>query len=121
MRSKRAYRGGVDQVFMWTIVAVIPVLVLGGALVVSKGGARRRNRASEIWLETEVEYKARNDLIPKLEDTLKGYAFHPNEASREVTAVLAGALSVAVSGGANTVEQSRGDLRERAHHDLLGA
>ena len=36
---------------------------------------------SEVWSETEVDYKARDDLIPNLEETLKMYGFPQREGS----------------------------------------
>ena len=60
---------------IWTIFVVISLAVLGIALVAFRGRASRRNRTSEVWAETEVDYKARDDLIPNLEETLKIYAF----------------------------------------------
>lgn len=58
MRSKRAYEGGVGAMLILIIGAVIPVALLGSALLASKGGASRRNRTPEVRSETEVEYKA---------------------------------------------------------------
>jgi len=66
---------------IWTIFVVISVAVLGMALVAFKGRASRRNRSSEVWSETEVDYKARDDLIPNLEETLKMYSFPQREGS----------------------------------------
>ena len=47
----------------------------------SRGRSSRRNRTAEVWSETEVDYKARDDLIPNLEETLKIYAFPQREGS----------------------------------------
>jgi hypothetical protein len=66
---------------IWTIFVVISLAVLGIALVAFRGRASRRNRTSEVWAETEVDYKARDDLIPNLEETLKIYAFPQREGS----------------------------------------
>ncbi len=37
--------------------------------------------AAEVWSETEVDYKTRDDLIPNLEETLKMYGFPQREGS----------------------------------------
>ncbi len=66
---------------IWTIFVVISVACLGIALVAFRGRASRRNRAAEVWSETEIDYKARNDLIPNLEETLKIYGFPQREGS----------------------------------------
>jgi hypothetical protein len=106
MRSQRAYEGGVDAMLIWVIVAVIPIALLGSALVASKRGASRRNFTSDVWSENEVDYKARNDLVPKLEEALRGYAFGPREARQADTRAGASALSTRATGGTNVVEQS---------------
>jgi hypothetical protein len=58
-----------------TVFVVISVAVLGIALVAFKGRASRRSRTAEAWSETDVDYKAREELIPNLEETLKMYGF----------------------------------------------
>jgi hypothetical protein len=40
--NKHAYQGGVGAMPIWVIVAIIPVTLLGGVLLVSGGGARRQ-------------------------------------------------------------------------------
>jgi hypothetical protein len=106
MRSLHAYEGGVDAMLIWIIVAVIPIALLGSALFAPKSEASRRYPTSEVWSETEVEYKARPALIPKPGATLKGHAFHPREAFRAVTRARLGALSARATGGPSTVKQN---------------
>ncbi len=66
---------------IWTIFAVISVSVLGIAIVAIRDRASRRNRTAEVWSETEIDYKARDDLIPNLEETLKMYGFPQREGA----------------------------------------
>src|SRR5271154_3756394 len=68
-----------------TIFVVISVAALGIALVAFKARASRRNRTAEAWSETDVDYKARDELIPNLEETLKMYGF-PQRGGSEVHA-----------------------------------
>jgi hypothetical protein len=90
MRFGHAYKNGGDAVLTWLILAVVPVAVLlGGAILAPKGRASRRTRRSKAWSETEVDYKARHDLIPKLEETLEIYAFHRRDDPGNVTIELA--------------------------------
>jgi hypothetical protein len=70
---------------IWIIFAVISIALLGVALVTSRDRASRRNRTSKPSLETEVDYQARNDRIPNLEETLKVYGF-PQKEGFEVDA-----------------------------------
>jgi hypothetical protein len=54
------------------VVAVISIVVLGIGLAAF-------NRTSDLSLETEVDYKARDERIPNLEETLKMYGFPHKE------------------------------------------
>ena len=83
---------------IWVIVAVIPIALLGSTLLASKGGASRRNLTSDFSSENEVDYKARNDLVPKLEEALRGYAFGPRAAPQTRAGV-----SATATGGTNVV------------------
>jgi hypothetical protein len=66
---------------IWTIFVVISVAFLGITLVAFRGRSSRRNKTAEVWSETEVDYKARDDRIPNLEETLKIYGFPQREGS----------------------------------------
>ena len=70
---------------IWVILAIITVALPGCAFLASRGGARRRNRAAVARLGTEVEYRARLDLVPSLQEALKGYAFDRRGALKTVT------------------------------------
>ena len=69
---------------MWVIVAIVLVVFLGGASVAYGGRARRLNRSARAFSEAEVDYEARRDLIPKLEETLRSYTFGPRGALQAV-------------------------------------
>jgi hypothetical protein len=68
----------------WVIVAVMPVALLVGVFVASNGQSRQRKRTSGVLSDT-AEYKARHELIPKLEETLNGYSFRPPVTPEAVT------------------------------------
>jgi len=95
---------------VWVIVAVIPIALLGSFFLASNGRASRRKRTADVWSETEVDYKARHDLIPTLEETLRGYTFRPRRALQAVTTVPTGAFAARAAGGPNVIEQGTGDL-----------
>lgn len=44
-----------------------------------------RNRVSNAWSQIDVQLKRRNDLIPNLVETVKGYAGHEKSTLNEVT------------------------------------
>ena len=106
MRPRRAYEGGVDAMLIWVIVAGIPLTLLSSVFFAPKGGGSRHYGTSDVWSETEVDYKARHDLVPQLEGALRGYAFGPREARQAVTRAGASALSTTATGGTNVVEPS---------------
>ncbi len=66
----------------WVLATVVLVALLGALLVAHSGRARRRDRHARAWSEAEVEYEARRDLIPQLEETLRSYTFRPAGARR---------------------------------------
>jgi len=59
----------------WFLTTVVFVALLGSLLIAYSGRARRRGRRAQAWSEAEVEYEARRDLIPQLEETLRSYTF----------------------------------------------
>jgi LemA protein len=87
---KRAYEGGVDAMLL---VIVIVVVLVGGGVLAFNGLVRGRNRVQEAWSEIDVELKRRQDLIPNLVETVKGYASHESVTFEAVTTARAGAVS----------------------------
>ena len=59
----------------WVLVTAFFVALLGSLLVAHAGRARRRDRRAQAGSQAEVEYEARRDLIPRLEETLRSYTF----------------------------------------------
>jgi LemA protein len=58
------------------ILIVIVVLVVLWAVSTFNGFVRLRNRVENAWAQIDVQLKRRNDLIPNLIETVKGYAAH---------------------------------------------
>ncbi|HZR91871.1 MAG TPA: LemA family protein [Gaiellaceae bacterium] len=72
------------------MVAVIVVVVVVAALLAVAGLlfnrlVRLRNETEAGWANIDVQLKRRNDLIPNLVETVKGYAAHERELFDEVT------------------------------------
>ena len=62
---------------LWLVVIIILVLIVGTvAFYIStyNGMVKSRNWADESWSQIDVQLKRRNDLIPNLLSTVKGYA-----------------------------------------------
>jgi hypothetical protein len=93
MRPMHAFESGVGATLTSGIVAFICVVLPGGALAAYTARAHRRNRSARARSETEVDYEARDDLTPTLEETLRRYTFPPEGALRAVTTAPAPGLS----------------------------
>lgn len=67
------------------IIALIIVAVLViGYIVIYNGLQRAKVYTDESWSQINVQLKRRNDLIPNLVSTTKGYAKHEKETLAEV-------------------------------------
>lgn len=71
---------------MPTLLIVLAVVVLIVLFYVSiyNGLIKLRNWVEESWAQIDVQLKRRNDLIPNLIETVKGYAKHEKETLAEV-------------------------------------
>ena len=58
---------------IWIILGIIVVLVLI-VVGVYNGLVKSRMQTREAWSQIDVQLKRRNDLIPNLIETVKGYA-----------------------------------------------
>lgn len=65
-------------------LVIIGVLLVIGVLIYN-GLIRSRVRVDEAWSDITVQLKRRNDLIPNLVNTVKGYAKHEKKVFEEVT------------------------------------
>jgi hypothetical protein len=101
---------------IWIIFAVIFIAALGVSIVAARRRSSRRTRLSEVWSETEVDYKAREDRVPNLEETLKIYGFPQSEGS-EAQAAQATPSPQPVAGPSPTGGQ--GDLEPARRRDRL--
>ena len=99
------------MITLYIVLGIIAVVVLW--LIVSYNGfVGLRNRAKEAWSDIEVQMKRRDDLIPNLVETVKGYAAHENQAFEKVTQARASAISATtVAGHAEAENQLSGTLK----------
>lgn len=69
---------------LWIIIIVLAVFVL---LVIFLYNAliRLRNQVKNSWAQIDVQLKRRNDLIPNLVNTVKGYMKHEKSTLTEIT------------------------------------
>ena len=68
----------------WIILGVLVVLVLM-VVGVYNGLVKSRMQTREAWSQIDVQLKRRNDLIPNLIETVKGYAKYEGDTLAKVT------------------------------------
>ena len=68
------------------IIIVIALIVIVVAVYISmyNGLQRAKVNTDESWSQIDVQLKRRNDLIPNLVETTKGYAKHERETLSKV-------------------------------------
>lgn len=67
------------------VIGIIIVAILVVAIVLMYNGlVKARTYTQESWSQIDVQLKRRNDLIPNLVNTVKGYATHEKETLSKV-------------------------------------
>lgn len=77
------------------VVVIVALLVIGW-ITIYNGIVRKDNRCDNAWQTIDAQLQRRNDLIPNLVETVKGYAKHESETLSAVTnarAAVAGAAT----------------------------
>ena len=68
------------------IIILLIILILAGLIISYYNGlVTSRNRVKNAWSQVDVQLKRRNDLIPNLVETVKGYAGHEKSTFEEIT------------------------------------
>lgn len=70
---------------IWIILAIIAVIILWAISAYNKL-VKLRGYIKEAWAQIDVQLKRRNDLIPNLVNTVKGYAKYESETLEKVIA-----------------------------------
>ena len=65
---------------MWIIILAIVVVLVLFVIASYNGLVKSRMQTKEAWSQIDVQLKRRNDLLPNLIETVKGYAKY--EASK---------------------------------------
>lgn len=69
---------------IWIILAIVVILVI--FVIASYNGlVRSRMQTKEAWSQIDVQLKRRNDLLPNLIETVKGYAKYEGATLEKVT------------------------------------
>lgn len=69
---------------LWIVLIILVVLVVIGVSLFNRITVLE-NRIKNAWAQVDVQLKRRNDLIPNLLETVKGYATHEREVFTKVT------------------------------------
>lgn len=68
---------------IWIILGIVAVIVVWGIMAYN-GLVKSKTWVSEAWAQIDVQLQRRNDLIPNLVETVKGYAKHEQETLQQV-------------------------------------
>ena len=66
------------------IILILLVLVVAIYITAYNGLQKAKIYTEEAWSQIDVQLKRRNDLIPNLVETVKGYAKHESETFEKV-------------------------------------
>lgn len=78
------------------VVGVVVVALVATYIAINNGIITKKNRCDNAWQTIDAQLQRRNDLIPNLVETVKGYAAHESETLAAVTnarAAVAGAAT----------------------------
>ncbi|QOY60705.1 LemA family protein [Thermophilibacter immobilis] len=75
------------------IVLVIVAIVVIWGISIRNGIVRADNKCDTAWQTIDAQLQRRNDLIPNLVETVKGYATHESSTLEAVTAARAAVAS----------------------------
>lgn len=96
--------GWVDMDFV--LLALI-VLFVGGFVVLYNQLIARKQMVSNGWADIDVQLRRRSDLIPRMVETVKGYAAHERNLFKEVTEKRAIAASAGSDPAARGAAESQ--------------
>ena len=73
------------MIFGVIIVLVIIIIIAVSFVSINNGIVRKDNRCDNAWQTIDAQLQRRNDLIPNLVETVKGYAAHESDTLAAVT------------------------------------
>lgn len=74
---------------MWIILAIIVVVLVIWVITSYNGLVRSRMQTKESWSQIDVQLKRRNDLIPNLIETVKGYSSYEGKTLEKIAELRA--------------------------------
>ena len=104
------YLGEKMSLILIVIVIILIVFVIATIIHMYNNLVGLRNRVKNSYAQIDVQLKRRNDLIPNLVETVKGYASHEKGVLEEVTKARTGVMN------ASSIEET-----SAADNQLTGA
>ena len=77
----------------FVVILVLLVVIAGACIGLYNKIIKLGNRVDNAWQTIDTQLQRRNDLIPNLVETVKGYAGHESETLQAVTNARAAAVS----------------------------
>ncbi len=75
------------------LLIAIPVIIILAIIGMYNGLIRVRNQVKNAWAQIDVQLKRRNDLIPNLIETVKGYMKHEKTVLENITKARSAIMS----------------------------
>ena len=97
---------------MWIIIIILVIFVVVTIVHLYNNLVNLRNRVKNSYSQIEVQLKRRNDLIPNLVETVKGYANHEKEVFENVTQARSNVMNASnIEEASNADNQLTGALK----------
>ena len=77
----------------WTIVGIVAVVVVLFVILLFNALIRLKNQVKNSWAQIDVQLKRRNDLIPNLVNSVKGYMKHEKTLLENITKARSAIMS----------------------------
>jgi len=77
----------------WIIVGIVAGFIVLFIIILYNSVIRLRNQVKNSWAQIDVQLKRRNDLIPNLVETVKGYMKHEKNVLENITRARSAILS----------------------------
>ncbi|MCI4644826.1 MAG: LemA family protein [Hyphomonadaceae bacterium] len=77
---------------IYIVLGLIALIVIG-TIVIYNGLVSKRQRCNQAFADIDVQLKQRQNLIPNLVETVKGYASHEQDTFQQVIAARSAAMA----------------------------
>lgn len=74
-----------EKMNSWIIVGIVVAVIIFFIVILYNSLIRLKNQVKNSWAQIDVQLKRRNDLIPNLIETVKGYMKHEKETLENIT------------------------------------